>query len=167
MNAELQSTNEDLETMNYELRDRTAELNQANEFLEVILGSLGLGVAVIGRDQRVQVWSHEAEELWGMREDEAVDHQFLALDIGLPTEQLAAPLRAVLAGDGGLARMELDAVNRRGRAITCTTTVMPLVSPDGDEPSVRGAIVLMQVGSADGSTGGGNGGAGRAARRQD
>ena len=57
MNEELQSTNEELETINDELRERTGELNQVNEFLEAILTSLGLGVAVLDAQQRVQVWN--------------------------------------------------------------------------------------------------------------
>ena len=91
MNEELQSTNEELETINDELRDRTTELNQVNDFLETILTSLGIGVAVLDRQQRVQVWNHRAEDLWGLREDEAVEHHFLSLDIGLPAEPLAGP----------------------------------------------------------------------------
>ena len=98
MNEELQSTNEELETINDELRERTGELNQVNEFLEAILTSLGLGVAVLDAQQRVQVWNRRAEDLWGLRSDEAVDNHFLSLDIGLPSEQLAPALRAVLSG---------------------------------------------------------------------
>ena len=117
MNEELQSTNEELETINDELRDRTAELNQVNEFLEAILTSLGIGVAVVDRQQRVQVWNHRAEDLWGVRQDEAVAHHLLSLDIGLPTEQLAGPLRSVLGGASDREHAILQAVNRRGRAI--------------------------------------------------
>ena len=98
MNEELQSTNEELETINDELRERTGELNQVNDFLETILTSLGLGVAVLDPQQRVQVWNRRAEDLWGLRADEAVDNHFLSLDIGLPSEQLAPALRAVLGG---------------------------------------------------------------------
>ena len=99
MNEELQSTNEELETINDELRERTGELNQVNDFLETILTSLGFGVAVLDPQQRVQVWNRRAEDLWGLRPDEAVDNHFLGLDIGLPSEQLAPALRAVLGGD--------------------------------------------------------------------
>ena len=67
MNEELQSTNEELETINDELRERTGELNQVNDFLEAILTSLGIGVAVLDRQQRVQVWNRRAEDLWGLR----------------------------------------------------------------------------------------------------
>ena len=141
MNEELQSTNEELETINDELRDRTNERNQVNEFLETILTSLGLAVAVINRDQRIQVWNQRAEDLWGLRQDEVVDHHLLALDIGLPTEQLVPALRAALGG-GDRQDVELEAVNRRGRSIVCHTTVMPLLSGESD-PQVRGAIVLM------------------------
>jgi two-component system CheB/CheR fusion protein len=99
----------------------------------------------------VQVWNHRAEDLWGLRSDEAVDHHFLSLDIGLPSEQLAAPLRAVLAGGREREVRELEAVNRRGRTIVINATVLPLLSPNStDEEGVRGAIVLMEEHAADG-----------------
>jgi len=144
MNEELQSTNEELETINDELRDRTSELNRVNEFLEGILTSLGIGVAVVDRQQRVQVWNHRAEDLWGLRQAEAVDHHLLSLDIGLPTEKLAGPLRSVLGGGSVREESLLEAVNRRGRSIELAATVLPLLSPSGDGEVVRGAILLMQ-----------------------
>jgi two-component system CheB/CheR fusion protein len=144
MNEELQSTNEELETINDELGKRTTELNRVNEFLEAILTSLGLAVAVLDRDQRVIVWNNHAEDLWGLRQDEAVGQHFLALDIGLPTGSLVQALRSAISGADGHQELELEAVNRRGRAIVCRTTVMPLVDAvDGREPAMRGAIVLM------------------------
>jgi two-component system, chemotaxis family, CheB/CheR fusion protein len=144
MNEELQSTNEELETINDELRDRTGELNRVNEFLEMILTSLGVGVTVVDRQQRIQVWNHHAEDLWGLRQDEALDHHLLSLDIGLPVEQLAGPLRAVLGGASEREEAVVEAVNRRGRSIVCSTTILPLamVSSDGHAP--LGAIVLME-----------------------
>jgi len=155
MNEELQSTNEELETINDELRDRTGELNRVNEFLEAILTSLGIAVAVIDRQQRVQIWNLRAEDLWGLRQDEAIEHHLLSLDIGLPTEQLAGQLRAVLGGASARELAIIQAVNRRGRAIDCTTTILPLASPDGhgdgdgdgDGDGVRGAIILMVDGA--------------------
>jgi two-component system CheB/CheR fusion protein len=159
MNEELQSTNEELETINDELRDRTGELNGVNEFLEAILTSLGLGVAVLDLQSRVQIWNNRAEDLWGLRRDEALDHHFLSLDIGLPSEELAAPLRAVLTGHSEREAREMGAVNRRGRSILCAATVLPLLgASDGDGPVVRGAIVMMEDRpSADGD-GDGSGG---------
>jgi two-component system CheB/CheR fusion protein len=149
MNEELQPTNEELETINDELRDRTAELNQVNDFLEAILTSLGIGVAVVDRQQRVQVWNHRAEDLWGLRQDEAVDHHLLSLDIGLPVERLAGPLRAVLGGSSEREEALVAAVNRRGRTLECSTTILPLVSPGAtDGQLVCGAIVLMEDGRA-------------------
>jgi two-component system CheB/CheR fusion protein len=155
MNEELQSTNEELETINDELRERTTELNQVNDFLEAILTSLGIGVAVVDRLQRVQVWNHRAADLWGLRQDEAVEHHLLSLDIGLPTEQLAVPLRSVLGGASDREHAVVAAVNRRGRAIDCATTILPLVaaSGDGDGSAIRGAIILMEDGSAGGQDG--------------
>jgi two-component system CheB/CheR fusion protein len=145
MNEELQSTNEELETINDELRERTGELNQVNEFLEAILTSLGLGVAVLDTQQRVQIWNAHAEDLWGLRPDEALDAHFLSLDIGLPSEQLAPALRAVLSGSSEREIVELEAVNRRGRTIVCLASVLPLFQrPGRDGQPVRGAIVMME-----------------------
>jgi two-component system CheB/CheR fusion protein len=145
MNDELQSANEELETINDELRGRTGELNQVNESLEAILTSLGLGVAVLDAHERVQVWNRRAEDLWGMRADEALDNHFLSLDIGLPSERLAPALRAVLSGGSEREIAELEAVNRRGRPIVCAATVLPLVNAvSGDGKVVRGAIVMME-----------------------
>jgi two-component system CheB/CheR fusion protein len=142
MNEELQSTNEELETINDELRERTAELNQLNDFFEAILTSLSLGVAVLDQHQRVQIWNRRAEDLWGLRADEALDNHFLSLDIGLPSEQLAPALRAVLGGASERERTELEAINRRGRPILCHATVLPLRSPGDDR--VHGTIVMME-----------------------
>ena len=147
MNEELRSTNEELETINDELRDRTSELNDVNDFLESILTSLGVAVAVLDRAQRVQVWNRGAEELWGMRQAEAAEQHFLALDIGLEPERLAPALRAVISGASARETAELNAVNRRGRAVVCMTTVIPLIAGagagdgdgDGARPRLRGA----------------------------
>jgi two-component system CheB/CheR fusion protein len=102
--------------MNDELRHRTLELNDMNAFLETILSTIGLAVAVIDRDQRVQIWNAEARELWGLRADE-VEHQHLqSLDIGLPLEKLKPQLRASLNGETDRQEVVLDATSRRGQA---------------------------------------------------
>jgi two-component system CheB/CheR fusion protein len=147
MNEELQSTNEELQTINDELRDRTSELNQVNGFFEAMLTSLAVGVAVVDREQRVQVWNQHAENLWGLRRDEALERPLLALDVGLPLENIAGALRSVVAGASEREHAVLEAINRRGRTIRCATTIIPLRGPGSDgEP--RGAIVLMADGPA-------------------
>ena len=153
MNEELQSTNEELETINDELRERTVEVNRSNGFLEAILASLGLAIAIVDRDHRVMAWNRRAEDLWGVRPDEAVGQHLLTLDLGLPTERLAPVLRGVLAGTAdGPVEIELPAVNRRGRAITCSATVMALVDADDGDGGPGGAIVLMRDEPVDGKT---------------
>jgi len=149
MNEELHSTNAELETINDELRERTGELNSVNDFLESILTSLGVAVAVVDRSQRVQVWNRGAEDLWGLRQDEATDAHFLALDIGLGPERLAPALRAVIGGDSAKETARLEAVNRRGRGVVLDTTILPLLAPGADGVEVRGAIVLMEDHPAD------------------
>ncbi|MFL5853388.1 MAG: CheR family methyltransferase [Solirubrobacteraceae bacterium] len=142
LNEELQSTNEELETINEELEQRSSELDRVNAFLEGILTSLGVAVAVVDPDQRIQIWNDQAEELWGLRSDEVVGQHLLSLDIGLPVEKLRRPLRNALAGNVEGNDVVLDAVNRRGRALRCKVSCLPLMVSSSD---VRGVIVLMEA----------------------
>lgn len=140
INEELQSTNEELETMNEELRQRTGELNDTNAFLASILSSLNGAMIVIDRKLNVLVWNNKAENLWGLRTDEAMGESFIDLDIGLPVAQLQTPILDCLAGRNNHLELVLEAVNRRGRSFHCFVTVSPLV---GVEKNRQGVILLM------------------------
>jgi two-component system CheB/CheR fusion protein len=142
MNEELQSTNEELQTVNDELQRRSEELNQSNAFLESILTGLKGGVVVLDRDLRVQVWNHKAEDLWGVRMEEALGQNFLNLDIGLSVERLRQPMRTCLSGiPGSSEEVLLEAINRRGRSIQCHVTCTPLIGTQGQ---IQGVILLME-----------------------
>ncbi|HWE11757.1 MAG TPA: CheR family methyltransferase [Solirubrobacteraceae bacterium] len=144
MNEELQSANEELETMNDELRHRTLELNEINTFLESILATIGLAVAVLDRRQYVQIWNGQAREMWGVSADEAADQHLFALEIGLPVDQLKGPLRVCLSGESQREELVLDAINRRGSAFRCRVVAMPVgTGADGDR-KVSGVILLME-----------------------
>jgi two-component system, chemotaxis family, CheB/CheR fusion protein len=142
MNEELQSSNEELETMNEELRNRSLELNDLNTFLETILKTIGLAVAVLDRRQHIQVWNRQARELWGLSTEETDDQHFLSLDIGLPVDQLKQPLRACLSGKTPREELVVTATNRRGGEFQCRVACMPLGSKSDAE--VSGAIVIME-----------------------
>jgi len=141
MNEELQSTNEELQTINEELRQRSDELNEVNSFLESILASMRGGVVVLDAEQRIQIWSDRAEDLWGLRAEEVRGKHFMNLDIGLPVEQLRQSIRACLAGESPVEPVALNATNRRGKPIVCRVACNPLVSVNGDH---RGAILVME-----------------------
>lgn len=141
MNEELQSTNEELQTINDELRSRSNELNHVNAFLESVFASFRAGVIVLDADQRILVWSNRAEDLWGVRGSEVEHVHFHNLDIGLPVGRLVPSIRACLGGDLAEKELEVPAVNRRGRHITCTVRVSPLVGRGGERP--QGVILLM------------------------
>ena len=142
MNEELQSTNEEIQTVNEELQRRSEELNQSNSFLESILISLKGGVVVVNRDLQVEIWNHKAEDLWGLQANEAIAQNFLNLDIGLPVEQLRPSIRNCLNGSTSDSfEIMLSAINRRGRAIQCHITAIPLISVDRE---VQGVILLME-----------------------
>jgi two-component system, chemotaxis family, CheB/CheR fusion protein len=142
MNEELQSTNEELETMNDELRHRTLELNDTNDFLETILTMIGLAVAVVDRNQEIQVWNGQARELWGVTPDEAEGQHLMTLDIGLPFDQLRPYVRSALTGSSEREEVVLEATNRRGRSFQCRVTFLPLGSKTDDGRT--GLIMTME-----------------------
>ena len=132
--------------MNDELRARTNDLNVVNAFLDSILTSLQSGVAVLDLELRVLAWNAAAEELWGIRSDEAEGQHFLNLDIGLPVSRLSTPLREALAGrENG--EVVLEATNRRGRNVTCHVQIRPMQQRGSDG---GGLIVLMEAHERDG-----------------
>ena len=110
-------------------------------FLEAILSSLKGGVAVLDRELRVRIWNSKSADLWGLGADEALDRNFLSLDIGLPVEDLGRSLRDSLGGNSQDSVVVLDATNRRGRAIRCRVTITPLNGPNGD---THGVILHME-----------------------
>jgi two-component system, chemotaxis family, CheB/CheR fusion protein len=141
MNEELQSTNEELQTINEELRHRSDELDEVNAFLETILTSMGLAVAVVDRNLTVRAWNSGSTDLWGVRPDEAEGQHLLGLDVGLPVERLKMPLRKILRDGQDRLELVLESTNRRGRTIDCKIVVLSF-SADGDE--ARGAILIME-----------------------
>ena len=139
MNEELQSTNEELEAVNEEARERSSELDDANIFLEAVLTGIRAAMIVVDRDLAVRAWNSQAEDLWGLRADEVIGHPLATLDIGLPVDELAAPIRSALADSSQT--VDLKATSRRGRALVCHVACSPLRSPDGE---IDGAILLME-----------------------
>jgi two-component system CheB/CheR fusion protein len=142
MNEELQSTNDELQSINDQLRDSTARLDDANVFLEAVLTSLRAGVAVVDRDLRVKMWNRRAEDLWGLRAAEVTGQHFLNLDIGLPLELLRPLLRGAIGGATGEANV--DAVNRRGRAVAVRVVCTALHGRRDGDPS-EGVIIVMET----------------------
>lgn len=141
MNEELSSTNEEFQSINDELRDRTTEFNQVNAYMESVLKSIQLSVVVVDLSMSVRVWNGLSFDMWGLRPDEVEGRSFLALDIGFPVELLSGPIRRALSGDGATSAVDVDATSRRGHRLHCRAQVSPLVGPQG---SVDGAIVLIQ-----------------------
>jgi two-component system CheB/CheR fusion protein len=137
-NEELQSGNEELETMNEEMRIRTSELDEAHTFLEGVLSSLAAGVVVLGRGMLVKSWSRGAEELWGLRAAEVRNQPFLNLDFGLPTAVVGDIVRECLASGKRAGPVEIAAINRIGRPITCSVACTAL---DG---SGDAAVLLIE-----------------------
>ena len=143
MNEELQSTNDEFQATNDTLRDRSTELNRVNDFLQSILAGINAGVIVIDQEMRILAWNTGAEELWGVRADEAEGLHLLNLDVGLPMAELRPTVRDALADPSYVGELQLDAVNRRGRSITLRLVCSPLTASDG---TINGALLMMEAG---------------------
>jgi len=141
MNEELQSTNEELTAMNDDTRLRSDELNRVNAFLDCILTSLRGAVVVLDAELNVLVWNSGAENLWGLREPEVHGKHILGLDIGLPVERLKQPIRQCLSGAKERVDLRLEAINRRGKPITCRISAGPLLSRS---QQIHGVVLLME-----------------------
>lgn len=141
-NEELQSTNDELQTINNALRERTGELDEVNDFLESVLTSLQLGVIVVDPRMTILAWNAGAEELWGLRKDEALGDHLLNLDIGLPVTDLRPPVRSALAEPDHREESRLDAVNRKGRNIAVRVVCSALRDRDGQSV---GAMLMMET----------------------
>jgi two-component system CheB/CheR fusion protein len=146
MNEELQSTNEELETINDELGRRGGELNALNAYLDSIMGSVRVAVVVVDSAAQIRVWNRRAEDLWGLRPEEAVGQALQNLEIGLPVERLKAAVRGAIEGRSEVDEVVLEAVNRRGRPIACRVTVSPFRSADRN---VAGAVLVMEEQTAE------------------
>jgi two-component system CheB/CheR fusion protein len=141
MNEELQSTNEELQTINDEVRERSTEVMELNSFLESILTSIRGAVVMLDRDLQIHKWNHRAEDLWGLRAEEVLHRNFLNLDIGIPVEQLKAPVKACLSQEAEFLELTMDATNRRGKPIMVKVTCTQ-VTTGGGEPT--GVILVME-----------------------
>ncbi len=141
MNEELQSSNEELHTINVDMQEHSDALLEKSAFLESLMRSLQMAVAVVNRNLEVSAWNPRAEDLWGLRGDEALGKSLLALDIGLPVVQIEDRIRACLDGPVEQEATTVEATNRRGQRIDCRVSCMPLKGSDG---SASGVIVLME-----------------------
>jgi two-component system, chemotaxis family, CheB/CheR fusion protein len=141
MNEQLQSSNEEMQAINIEFCRRTDEANRANSFLGSILSSLHHVAMVLDREFNILMWNERASDLWGLRAEEVRGRSILGLDIGLPVEQLHAPIRAVLSGESAQRQIILNAMTRRGRSIQCRLTCTRLMGPG---EGIDGTILLME-----------------------
>src|ERR1700722_419264 len=140
MNEELQSTNDELQMINDVLRLRGEELDSTKAFAASTLRSLGRAVVVVDNDLRVFVWGPGAEDLWGLRSEEATGRGFADLDIGLPVADIVPVLKQTLTGEPARTEAEVQAITRRGRPVSMLLESLLLSDEDG---ASRGVIIVM------------------------
>ena len=146
MNEELQSTNEELETINDELRDRTVELDRVQR---VPRGDPHLARARRRgpgpRAPRARLEPARRGPVGPPRRTRRSASTSWRSTSGSRPSGSRRSCGGVLGGKGDeRAELEMEAVNRRGRAITCAATVMRVRATATATARRRGAIVLMR-----------------------
>jgi two-component system CheB/CheR fusion protein len=141
MNEELHSTSEELEGITVQARQHSEELDRVNRLLETIISSLRGGVIVVDRELCILAWNQRSEDTWGVRSTEALGVSLFALDIGLPVDQLQSDIQSILDGENEHMDIRMEAVNRRGKKISCRLNLYPLVS---EEDGIGGVILIVE-----------------------
>ena len=139
---ELQCTNEELETANDELRAGQEALNSLTRHQETVLAALRLGLITVNLDLVVTGWNRTCEEMWGIRESEALQRDLFSLDIGLNFQSFRSSLKGMLA-DGRPSKPALmHAINRRGKPIQCQVRINPLTNESG---VIGGMLIIEEI----------------------
>lgn len=134
--------NDELHYSNQALRERQEEVDRLNQFMTSVLSSMSSGIVVVDSDMTVLAWNSVAEDLWGIRTDEALGAHLMNLDIGLPVEQLRQPIRAQFSTNNSAPHtLVLDAVNRRGRGVQVRVTLTSLHDHGFPTPA---AVIAME-----------------------
>jgi two-component system CheB/CheR fusion protein len=142
INEELQSTNDELHTINDTLHERSTELEESRRFIESLVNSIQLGLALVDRQMRVTLWNRGCEDLWGLRRDEAEGSVLTSLDIGLPMAPLKPLIGHAFIEPDTTTETVVEVVNRRGKTTGLRITCKGFRS-GGDGAS--GALLLMEV----------------------
>ncbi len=95
----------------------------------------------------MSVWSPGAEDMWGLRPEEAESRDFLSLDIGLSAAEIAPWLRTVLAGvaENNTSAIDLAGLNRRGKTEELRIAASPMRSA---EDVITGLILVIDRAAA-------------------
>jgi two-component system CheB/CheR fusion protein len=158
-NEELQSTNEELETtveelqaantelgaLNSELEGRTAELNRLDTYHRGLLDSFQQGVIVLDRDGAVTTWNAVAEQIWGVRAEQAVGRHFFALPIGEVAQRAHHTLQEVMATGRAVEVPDVPYTKAGGGTARGTLRMLPLRTHGTD--GVTAFVLILSAGA--------------------
>lgn len=136
-NEELHSANEELETINQELQSLMTQVHDRHQFLHSVVSSMRSAVICVDDDLNITVWNDHAEDMWGVRSDEAVGHKLQGLDIGLHLQD--TQIRSSSSGQRN--HFVIQALNRRGKEIDCEVWINPMQAA---EQEFRGFVIVVE-----------------------
>ncbi len=116
-----------------EVAAQSREIDEQRRFISLIIDSLPVGLYVVDRDYRIQIWNRQREiGAPGLRRDEVVGRQVFEVLTRQPAEELRADFDRVLQ-TGEILQEELD-VNLGGEVRSFRLSKIPM-RLEGDEIS--------------------------------
>lgn len=99
---------EQSERFAYEVAVRTRQVEEQRRFTSLIIDSLPIGLYVVDREYRIQIWNRKRETgTQGLRRDQVVGRRVFDVLTRQPAEQLKAELDAVFE-TGRISQMEIE-----------------------------------------------------------
>ncbi len=153
-NEELQSTNEELETTNEELKSANEELEASNEELremterlyainlsnKTIIESMNQSLVVLNSSAVVMIWNPASEDMWGIKEEDALGKSIFNLAFGIESEELRKKIGQAVEGKKPY-NEALEHTPRSGEKRFMELTIIPLMDVTGKH---TGTMLLSQ-----------------------
>ncbi len=142
-NEELRSSNEELETTNDELKDRTEQLDLINTYNKAIIQSMNQSLVVLSKNGTVTTWNPAAEEMFGIKEEDAIGSSFFALktDPCFMTGELMPQIRQVIESRKNYHERTLECSTSSGEKLFLVFTIVPLIDITGES---KGTMLISR-----------------------
>ncbi len=140
-NEELKSANEELEAANDELRDTSEQLNSINIYNKNIIHSMSQSLIVWNKENIIRTWNPSAEEMWGIKSDEAIGKNIFSLNVGIESREIQQKIRKSIQTGSIYHEGSREYISPSHGKRFMQLTIIPLIDNIGNE---MGAMMLSE-----------------------
>jgi len=121
------------------IRDARRELKAMDFYNQGIIENISLGLIVIDRNNLIATWNHATEELWLIRDENAIGRDFFELGMGDRLPGIKEKIDEAFREKKNIKIEALGVTDYRGEKRFLDMTLVPLIDPDG---GMRGVIII-------------------------